>query len=204
MVLLVLYNVFGNCKNVIDKTMVDNEEYADKDIEDLPPEIDSIENAIFSCDPMITLKRVQVDLATSGILDLSGRPEMSAEELENLTVLLLSLNPRKYRMKELNLDDTRLTDEKLRTLAPLIVRFRTVKIGGKQDYGQKGLLELKLYMEQVNGLPSRGSEDDLVPVIKSEKVLLKRLEIKQTKSKIGVTDFAWVNEEVISFLPYKQ
>ena len=32
MVLLVLYNVFGNCRNVIDKTMVDNEEYADRDI----------------------------------------------------------------------------------------------------------------------------------------------------------------------------
>ena len=60
MVLLVLYNVFGNCKNVIDKTLVDNEEYADRDIEDLPPEIDSIENTIFSCDPNITLKRVQV------------------------------------------------------------------------------------------------------------------------------------------------
>ena len=53
-------NVFGNCKNVIDKTLVDNEEYADRDIEDLPPEIDSIENTIFSCDPNITLKRVQV------------------------------------------------------------------------------------------------------------------------------------------------
>ena len=53
------------------------------------------------------------------------------------------------RMKELNLDDTRLTDDKMRTLAPLIVRFKTVKIGGKQDYGQKGLEELRLYMEQV-------------------------------------------------------
>ena len=53
------------------------------------------------------------------------------------------------RMKELNLDDTRLTDDKLKTLAPLIVRFKTVKIGGKQDYGQRGLEELKLYMEQV-------------------------------------------------------
>ena len=52
-------------------------------------------------------------------------------------------------MKELNLDDTRLTDDKLKTLAPLIVRFKTVKIGGKQDYGQRGLEELKLYMEQV-------------------------------------------------------
>ena len=53
-------------------------------------------------------------------------------------------------MKELNLDDTRLTDDKLKTLAPLIVRFKTVKIGGKQDYGQRGLEELKLYMEQVH------------------------------------------------------
>ena len=39
---------------------MDNEEYADKDIEDLPPEIDSIENTIFSCDPHLTLKKSQV------------------------------------------------------------------------------------------------------------------------------------------------
>ena len=97
MVLLVLYNVFGNCRNVIDKTMVDNEEYADRDIEDLPPEIGSIENSIFSCDPHITLKKLQVDLASAGLLDLNSKPEMAVEELENLTVMLLSLNPRKYR-----------------------------------------------------------------------------------------------------------
>ena len=84
-------------------------------------------------------------------IDLSSKPEMSVEELENITVLLLSLNPRRYKMRELNLDDSRLTDEKLRTLAPLVVRFRTVKIGGKQDYGVKGLEELRLYMEQIKG-----------------------------------------------------
>ena len=45
---------------MIDRNMVDNEEFLDKDIEDLPPEIDSIENPIFSCDPSLTLRRVQV------------------------------------------------------------------------------------------------------------------------------------------------
>ena len=38
-----------------------------------------------------------MDLASAGLLDLSSKPEMSVEELENITVLLLSLNPRKYR-----------------------------------------------------------------------------------------------------------
>ena len=52
------------------------------------------------------------------------------------------------------------------------------------------------FVFQVNGLPNVGFEDDINPVIKSEKVLMKRLEIKLTKSKIGVTDFTWVNEEV--------
>ena len=101
-------------------------------------------------------------------------------------------------MKELNLDDTRLTDNKLKTLAPLIVRFKTVKIGGKQDYTQAGLEELRLFMEHVNGLAAdmRSEEEVITPVIKSEKVLLNRLEIKETKSKIAVTDFTWVNEEV--------
>ena len=103
------------------------------------------------------------------------------------------------RMKELNLDDTRLTDNKLKTLAPLIVRFKTVKIGGKQDYTQAGLEELRLFMEHVNGLAAdTGLEEEVItPIIKSEKVLLKRLEIVETKSKIAVTDFTWVNEEVL-------
>ena len=196
MILLVLYNVFGNCRNVIDKTLVDNDEFADRDIEDLPPEIDSIENLIFSCDPKMTLRKVQSDLADKETLDLGCKPEMSVEELENITVLLLSLNPRRYKMRELNLDDSRLTDEKMRSLAPLIVRFHTVKIGGKQDYGERGLQELRSYMEGIQGPVTNSSEDEIVPLVKSEKIMLRRLEIKQSKSRIGVTDLTWVNEEV--------
>jgi len=196
MILLLLYNFFGNCRNMIDKTIVDNDEYLDKDIEDLPPEIDSIENPIFSCDPTLTLRKVQDDLAGFETLDLSGRPEMSVEELENITVLLLSLNPRRYKMRELNLNDSRLTDDKLKSLAPLIVRFNIVKFGGKQDYGKKGLEELRMYMEKVNGLPQDTLDQEYVPLIKSEKIMLRQIEIKQSKSKKGVTDLTWVNEEV--------
>lgn len=196
MILLVLYNVFGNCRNIVDRNMVDNDEFTDRDIEDLPPEIDSIENLIFSCDPRMTLRKVQLDLSDRETLDLSGKPEMSVEELENITVLLLSLNPRRYKMRELNLDDSRLTDEKMRTLAPLIVRFHTVKIGGKQDYGERGLQELRMYMEGIHGTSTDYSEDEIVPLVKSEKIMLRRLDIKQSKSRIGVTDLAWVNEEV--------
>lgn len=198
MLALLFYNLFGNCKNIIDTNVVDNDQYVDKDIEELPPEISSIENPIFSCDPTLTLRKIQDILDATEILDLSCKPEMSVEELENITVLLLSLNPRRYKMRELNLDDSRLTDEKLRTLAPLVVRFRTVKIGGKQDYGVKGLEELRLYMEQIKGPEALNldSETDLVPLIKKDKIMLKRLEIRSTKSKIGVTDLTWVNEEV--------
>jgi hypothetical protein len=37
---------------------------------------------------------------------------------------------------------------------------------------------------------------DKIPLIKKDKIMLKRLEIRSTKSKIGVTDLTWVNEEV--------
>ena len=30
-----------------------------------------------------------------------------------------------------------------------MVRFRTVKIGGKQDYGVKGIQDLRMYMEEA-------------------------------------------------------
>jgi hypothetical protein len=39
-------------------------------------------------------------------------------------------------------------------------------------------------------------EPDSVPLVKKDKIMLKRLEIRSTKSKIGVTDLTWVNEEV--------
>ena len=128
-------------------------------------------------------------------LDLCSKPEMSVEELENITVLLLSLNPRRYKMRELNLNDSRLTDEKLRCLAPLIVRFKIVKIGGKQDYTRRGLEQLRVYMEKLNGGPQI-VEEEQVQSIKCDKIMLRELEIKQSKSKKGVTDLTWVNEEV--------
>ena len=166
MILLLLYNFFGNCRNMIDKNMIDCEEYNDKDIEDLPPEIDSIENPIFSCDPVLTLRKVQEDLAEYETLDLASKPEMSIKELENITVLLLSLNPRRFKMKELNLNDSRLTDEKLRCLTPLIVRFKSVKIGGKQDYSKKGLEDLRLYMEKLQGpQPQLTGEDEVTRIL---------------------------------------
>ena len=197
MILLLLYNFFGNCRNMIDKNMVDSEEFLDQDIEDLPPEIDSIENPIFSCDPTLTLRKIQENLAEHESLDLYSKPEMSVEELENITVLLLSLNPRRYKMRSLNLNDSRLTDEKLKCLAPLIVRFRSVKIGGKQDYSKRGLEELRLYMEKLNGIPLNVTgEQEMVQSIKCDRIMLRELEIKQSKSKKGVTDLTWVNEEV--------
>merc|ERR1719219_2541937 len=183
MILLVLYNVFGNCRNIVDRNLVDNDEFMDRDIEDLPPEIDSIENLIFSCDPSLTLRKIQENLAEHESLDLCARPEMSVEELENVTVLLLSLNPRRYKMRELNLNDSRLTDEKLRCLAPLIVKFRTVKMGGKQDYGRLGLEDLRLYMKRLMG------EGE----VRSDKVMLRQVEIKQANAKKAVTDLTWVN-----------
>lgn len=193
---LLFYNLFGNCKNIIDTNVLDNDQFVDRNIEELPPEIGSIENPIFSSDPTLTLRSIQDQLAATETLDLSSKPAMSVEELENVTVLLLSLNPRRFTMRELNLNDSRLTDQKVKTLAPLVVRFRTVKIGGKQDYGVKGLKEIRLYMEQIKGVGKINGESDILPLIKKDKIMLKKLEIKSTKSKMGVTNLTWVNEEV--------
>ena len=100
-------------------------------------------------------------------------------------------------MRSLDLNDSRLTDEKLKCLAPLIVRFRSVKIGGKQDYTKRGLEELWLYMEKLNGIPlNMTGEQETVQSIKCDRIMLRELEIKQSKSKKGVTDLTWVNEEV--------
>ena len=107
MVGLLFYNLFGNCRNIIDTNVLDNDQFIDTNIEELPPEIVSFENPIFSSDPTLSLRKIQDLLATTETLDLSSRPAMSLEELENVTVLLLSLNPRRFSMRELNLNDCR-------------------------------------------------------------------------------------------------
>ncbi|MCP3665532.1 MAG: hypothetical protein GY696_24050 [Gammaproteobacteria bacterium] len=61
MVGLLFYNLCGNCRNIIDTNIVDNDQFIDTNIEELPPEIGSIENPIFSCDPTLTLRRIQVE-----------------------------------------------------------------------------------------------------------------------------------------------
>ena len=79
-------------------------------------------------------------------------------------------------------------------MTPLIVRFKSVKIGGKQDYTKKGLEDLRLYMEKLIGpQPQLTGEQEHVPLIKCERIMLRQLEIKLSKSKKGVTNHHTAN-----------
>ena len=89
MVGLLFYNLCGNCRNIIDTNVVDNDQFIDTNIEELPPEIGSIENPIFSSDPTLTLRRIQDGLAATEALDLSGKPAMSIEASVNLINLMI-------------------------------------------------------------------------------------------------------------------
>ena len=80
---------------------------------DLPPEIDKGETGIFQSDPSKTLAAYQRDLEESGQIDLGRKVEVTAEELEVFSMLLLSLNRKKCPLKTLILDNCDLTDEKL-------------------------------------------------------------------------------------------
>ena len=53
------------------------DQFVDKDIEELPPEISSIENPIFSCDPTLTLRTIQEFLGVTPLLgDAANAPDL--------------------------------------------------------------------------------------------------------------------------------
>lgn len=59
----------------------------------------------------------QKDLEESGTIDLGRKVEVTADEFEVFSMLLLSLNRKKYPLKLLILDNCDLTDEKLVSIA---------------------------------------------------------------------------------------
>ena len=67
-----------------------------------------------------------------GKLDLTKHVDVTVDEFDNLTMLLLSLNRKKYPMKLLILDNCDLTDDKLEKLIPMIVKFEKATLNGSQ------------------------------------------------------------------------
>ena len=110
----------------------EGEEGGGVDTLELPPELDRGERAIFNLDPGRTLASFQRDLEETGRIDLRRKVDYSADEFEVFSMLLLSLNRKRYPLRSLILDNCDLTDEKLVKLSPLIVKFERVTLNGSQ------------------------------------------------------------------------
>ena len=106
-----LVRCLGN-KKYLNKIVFGNFSSGQNTLE-LPPEIDKGETGIFQSDPTKTLAAFQKDLEESGTIDLGRKVDVTAEEAEVFSMLLLSLNRKKYPLKLLVLDNCDLTDEKL-------------------------------------------------------------------------------------------
>ena len=144
-VLVFLYNIKNGFRAVdLEQGLDANDSNCNIDganILELPPEIESGESPLFQCDPKRkTLAKFQEDLAEdNGVIDLSRHLEVTADEFEMFSVILLSLNRKKYPMKLLILDNCELTDDKLEKLTPLIIKFDRVTMNGSQKMTSLGL-----------------------------------------------------------------
>ena len=77
-------------------------------------------------------------MENNGKIDLSRHVEITADEGDVLSVLLLSMNRKKYPMKLLVLDNCELTDDKMEKLAPLLTKFDKVSLNGAQKITSEG------------------------------------------------------------------
>ena len=87
---------------------------------------------MFKCYPEITLAYFQANLEKDGHIDLSKHGEITYDEFDVFAKTILSLNRKKYPLKNLILDNCDLTNEKLEALAPLMVKFQHVTLNGSQ------------------------------------------------------------------------
>lgn len=185
-ILVFLYNLKSGFRAV---EMSDGEEEGQNTLE-LPPvegggdpaavggvgSVGTREKSLFNSYPGRTLSSIQKNLEDDGgVVDLSKKPDITADEFEVFTMLLLSLNRKKYPLKRLHLDNCDITDEKLSKLAPLIIKFEKVTLNGSQKMTAVGWEELRATVCNMSSQPSS--------------VKLRKLELKITKNDEDVIRF---------------
>ena len=146
MLIVLLYNIFA--------THFENKEEKSTElyIDDLPKDCFSKEAKIVRGLFGLNRSEIQEALKKTGCLDLNGQNQMEKDELHNLSFVVLSQNSMGNERKELNMNDTELSDEKLQIIAPMIAIFHMVKLGGKQNYSSKGLEKIRDYAIKSNKL----------------------------------------------------
>ena len=90
----------------------------------------------------MNLANFQANLESNGQIDLSKHGEISYDEFDVFAKTILSLNRKKYPLKNLILDNCDLTDDKLEALAPLMVKFQHVTLNGSQKIQSSGYFKL--------------------------------------------------------------
>ena len=97
---------------------------------------------MFKCYPKMNLANFQANLESNGQIDLSKHGEITFDEFDVFAKTILSLNRKKYPLKNLILDNCDLTDDKLEALAPLLVKFQHVTLNGSQKIQSFGYCKL--------------------------------------------------------------
>ena len=141
------------------------------EIIDTPPNINQEE--LFKAYPEITLFYIQQGLKNkNGLLDLANRELIEAEEVQPLSLKVLSLDSKQFPLKILDLTNCCVTDKEMVHLAPLMAKFEKVILNGTQTLTWEGWNTLRNVIFRMSVIP--------------KSVKLQALELKVKKRKKDV------------------
>eukprot|EP00092_Neocalanus_flemingeri_P018840 GFUD01020399.1.p1 GENE.GFUD01020399.1~~GFUD01020399.1.p1 ORF type:complete len:473 (+),score=90.54 GFUD01020399.1:157-1419(+) len=199
LLLLFVYNLFAT--NISPTRSFDVEK--EISIEELPPDLANVDAYIISGKEPLTCKQIMENLDKKGILDLHGRQKIPEDELKNVVFSVISLT-KKIPKCELNMNDMRLNDSKLKILVPMASKFHTLKIGGEQHITKNGLETLRNYLCQSDNksklrrLEMHGTKVKSIQVVKKAIEEVDAFEGKEEKIELidGISELLPYLQEV--------
>ena len=149
----------------------------------------------------MNLANFQANLESNGQIDLSKHGEITYDEFDVFANTILSLNRKKYPLKNLILDNCDLTDDKLEALAPLMVKFQHVTLNGSQKIQSSGYFKLGRAIREpgckMAKLEFKISKNDDATIRLRQEILLE--ELKGMKLMYNTQNFPKLDPKIWSF-----
>ena len=174
----------------------------EENILEIPPDIDlEVESSLFDSYPDWSLPKIKERMKESnGKIDFSNNQQhpminISATEFTHFTKTILSLNLKKYPLRNMNLNNCELTDKKLAALAPLLSRFHWVTLNGHQKISRDGWVA---FSENILKVSSKINKLEL-KFAKSQAIDFKR-RLEELEEMASNQPNCEINDEVMEIL----
>ena len=140
-------------------------------------------------------------LKHNGRVNLSKMINIEKSEFQYFKMTMLSINHKKYPLKQLMLNDCELTDGKFSALVPLICKFKSVTLNGTQKIGISGWTKFSEYLIK-HGCKIEKLELKIAKTEASAMQLGRKIEdFVEDLEEIGTDQAGWeINDKVMDVL----